>query len=393
MGEKEKEFCIMNYKNTILIIIDGLPVNTFQKAKTPFIDHLLNQGASYQTCEVDTIPTVSRSAHATIATGVTPEIHGIYGNRYYDREEKRIRGFGPRSLQVKTFAEKAEKSGKRVAITGNKGLGLSDGPIQILSPGDEGGSSALEILGKGSSIIKTIKNTPALSNSRHRILEQIKKENSASYTKYVEFDNVAAEVVFEILENEKPDILAVNYVGVDKSIHAYGPLSEEGLQTMHNVDRIIQEMFNRINLQQTFCMITADHGNTAVYHHIDLNSEAIIHEKVEAVVTEGRRSARIYLHDRNDVERIAKFYAHHEGVDEVRINDQNPFIIGDIFLYAGEGVTFGVDTKVSRKACHGSLADTDRIVPLVIWNPLQQNGFQIRKQSDIAQTISMVMDF
>ncbi len=380
----------MSYENAFLIIIDGLAINTFEEASTPFIDSLLEKGATSATCEVDSIPTVSRGAHATLATGVTPDIHGIYGNRYYDRQKKQVCGFGPDRLRITTFAEVAERHGKSVAVTGNKGLGLSDGPIQLLSPGDEGGSGALEILGKGASIIRTIKNDPALRNSRNRILEQIQSRQATSYTKYVEFDNIAGDVVFDILTKNKPDILAVTYVGVDKSSHAYGPLSEEAFKTMSNVDRLIKLMFEKIDPAKTFCIITADHGNTAVSNYIDLWALASP-EKVEALVTEGRRSARVYLCNRQDVAAVAEFYAAYDGVDEVQINYNDPYTIGDIFLYAAADTTFGVDTKVSRKACHGSLADSDRIVPIVVWNPLQQNGFQFRKQSDIAKALMVAM--
>ncbi|RMH74163.1 MAG: hypothetical protein D6675_00455 [Gemmatimonadetes bacterium] len=383
----------MAYQHAFLIIIDGLPLNTFQQAEIPFIRQLIAAGAQSTTCEVNTLPTVSRGAHATIATGVTPAQHGIYGNRYYDRIQKRVRGFGPAQLRRVTFAHYAEQQGKRVAVTGNKGLGLSDGSLEALLPGDEGGSGALEILGKGASILRTVKNDPMLRDARRQILSEIQQKNTASYTKYIEFDNVAARLVFDILEHDHPDILAVNFVGADKAIHAYGPTSPEALQTLANIDRLIQCMFERVNPHQTFCLITADHGNTAVTRHIDLTTSGTHAGSIEAIVTEGRRSARIYLSDRASLPEVEMRYRHHPGVGLVKVNHNDPFTNGDLWLYAAGQTTFGVDTKITRRACHGSPADSDRLVPMVIWNPLQANGYRIQQQTDIAGALAHAMNF
>lgn len=51
---------------------------------------LMNQGFMLSNAHYNYIPTVTGPGHASVYTGTTPAVHGILGNDWYDRDEKRM---------------------------------------------------------------------------------------------------------------------------------------------------------------------------------------------------------------------------------------------------------------------------------------------------------------
>lgn len=80
-------------KLVVLIVIDQLPTYAFERDRHLFrggLARLLEHGA-YATLEIPFANTFTAPGHATIATGVLPREHGIVGNDWYRRDEKRAR--------------------------------------------------------------------------------------------------------------------------------------------------------------------------------------------------------------------------------------------------------------------------------------------------------------
>jgi len=77
----------------VLIVIDQLPTSELERDRHLYrggLARLLRDGA-YATTEVPYASTFTAPGHATIGTGVLPRAHGIVGNDWYRRDEKRIR--------------------------------------------------------------------------------------------------------------------------------------------------------------------------------------------------------------------------------------------------------------------------------------------------------------
>src|ERR1700751_6116209 len=75
----------------VLVSLDGLAAFYFDdpKAEMPNLHSLAQQGARASSM-MAVIPTVTWPNHTTLVTGVTPELHGVVGNNYFDRQKKAV---------------------------------------------------------------------------------------------------------------------------------------------------------------------------------------------------------------------------------------------------------------------------------------------------------------
>ena len=75
----------------VLVSLDGLASFYLNdpKAEMPTLRALAREGAVARSM-VPVIPTVTWPNHTTLATGVTPALHGVIGNTYFDREKRGI---------------------------------------------------------------------------------------------------------------------------------------------------------------------------------------------------------------------------------------------------------------------------------------------------------------
>ena len=87
---------------------------------------LMRDGYYYANTHYNYVPTYTAPGHASIYTGATPDLHGIVGNDWYDREEQRLRyctededhpivggegkGMSCYSLRATTFTDELEMS-------------------------------------------------------------------------------------------------------------------------------------------------------------------------------------------------------------------------------------------------------------------------------------------
>lgn len=101
----------------ILIMIDGVSAEYFatHRARVPHMAALAEQGTVVDTLAADT-PATSLPGRTSILTGVTPDVHGIYGNVIWDGE--RFRYANPDDVRIETLPKRAKDAGLDVAITG-----------------------------------------------------------------------------------------------------------------------------------------------------------------------------------------------------------------------------------------------------------------------------------
>ena len=78
----------------VLIVVDQLPSWSFERDR-PLFSHgfarLLRDGAVVPTAEIPYAHPFTAPGHASIATGAPPSVHGVIGNRWYRRAERRAR--------------------------------------------------------------------------------------------------------------------------------------------------------------------------------------------------------------------------------------------------------------------------------------------------------------
>ncbi len=78
----------------VMIVIDQLPSWAFERDRALFtggLGRLLREGAYVKRATLPYANTFTAPGHATIATGTTPNVHGVVGNQWWRRAEQRER--------------------------------------------------------------------------------------------------------------------------------------------------------------------------------------------------------------------------------------------------------------------------------------------------------------
>lgn len=80
-------------KLAVLLIFDQLRGDYLEKWRPVLgaggFRRLLEQGTSFRNCHYPYADTVTGAGHASVATGCSPDIHGVIGNTWYDRASRR----------------------------------------------------------------------------------------------------------------------------------------------------------------------------------------------------------------------------------------------------------------------------------------------------------------
>lgn len=78
---------VVKSQKLLLISLDGFRHDLRQKATTPHLDWIVNNGVSTDYV-MNVFPTITIPNHQSIVTGLFPESHGLLGNKMYDRKTK-----------------------------------------------------------------------------------------------------------------------------------------------------------------------------------------------------------------------------------------------------------------------------------------------------------------
>ena len=114
-------------KLVVAIVVDQMRYDFLENLGHNFSENgfkkLLRNGYNFKNNHFNYVPTVTAPGHASVSTGSTPSVHGIVGNDWYDRKEKKeiycttdtnydnIGGnayYGkksPKNMKVKSFAD------------------------------------------------------------------------------------------------------------------------------------------------------------------------------------------------------------------------------------------------------------------------------------------------
>ncbi|MGB5652619.1 MAG: alkaline phosphatase family protein [Robiginitalea sp.] len=81
-------------KLVVGLIVDQMRFDFLEKYQEHFgeggFNRLLREGYSFENTHYNYMPTVTAAGHASIYTGVTPSVHGVIENSWYERESKRM---------------------------------------------------------------------------------------------------------------------------------------------------------------------------------------------------------------------------------------------------------------------------------------------------------------
>lgn len=344
-------------QKVVIIVLDGFSSRYLNYLdKNSNIYKLLSM-STYNLSSSTVYPSHTCTAHTTIMTGCYAEKHGIIGNVFYNAKtgssDKNI--YSDR-IKTDTIFTIAKKNGLKTAIVSGKDdlakLFEKDCDIKV-SPGN---------------YPEYVDKAPTLKDS----------DNNDEYFKYNmdttkwDFDSLE-----KVLKEKSPNVVLVNIQSPDYVGHRFGPDSSQIKQVVKEIDDCIGDFYqfiykNKI-IDNTSVVITADHGMTSVSKAIPLNVLISNNFEKAAGVVDGR-NGYIWLNGENQ-DKVVSFLKKQEGIDKIILKSSDEAkklkidnsACPDIILNSKPGYLFlPEDLLYKYKGMHGSLDETDMIVP-VIW--------------------------
>lgn len=196
----------------LFITIDGFRPDYVELYEPKSIKEIISQGVRVR--KATTIfPSLTTPAMCSLITGAYPKTTGIACNSQYVKELDKIVS-SPRDNKAETIAETLQKHGWKTAAI----------------------------------------NQFMLENRGVNIYKSVGYDNSTAVT----------EAIFQILENNQAQFIAVIYGKTDSIGHKYGPFSEEMKKTVFEIDREIGKIISFLKKKniynETLIVLSSDHG-------------------------------------------------------------------------------------------------------------------------------------
>jgi predicted AlkP superfamily pyrophosphatase or phosphodiesterase len=222
---------------TIIISLDGFRADFLQRGLTPTLNAFIEDGISPHYM-LPSFPSVTFPNHFTLVTGLYPESHGVVGNSFWDTElqEEFYYTDPARSMQPKWWKGEplwvtAEDQGVRSAIH--------------MWPGSEAHIGDFE-----PTYVDVFNKEEKLSNKVKRVFTWL--------------DTPGPDHPRYDASTPRPQLIAAYVPNVDADGHLYGPNSTEIRSTIHDVDDMLNDLFEGLeqrNLTNIVnVVVVSDHG-------------------------------------------------------------------------------------------------------------------------------------
>jgi predicted AlkP superfamily pyrophosphatase or phosphodiesterase len=412
----------------ILISIDGLAAYNFEDrfADMPTIRWMAENGVRAQGMET-CFPSVTWPTHTTLVTGVRPGRHGVLGNNYYDRSQKKKIPLIPDPLfdkeeivKVPTIYDVAQRAGlKTSGVNWPASRNARHLNWQIPDVGDQ----AIYEKATTPSLLAELK---AKGVPIERQAEWAKAGNVGKAPR----DWMYTRIAEHILQTHRPNVLVIHYVTVDSFAHTHGGNSPEVRWAANDSDHRVRELVDTVKAaglaDRTTFFVTADHGFADYTRNINLNAllrskgllttagNNIVDSKVYFLAQGG--GGMLYIQDSAQRERIiaelVPALKSVEGIEAVIPSsefasvghltpDQNPHE-PDILVAAAAGYSFA-DNPASKdlitpaggtKGTHGNHPNNPLLdATFVAWGAGIKPGVKLSRirNVDVAPTMAAVL--
>ncbi len=289
----------------VLISVDGLAAYYLDdpKAEMPNIRALAAEGARAESMKAST-PTVTWPNHTTLVTGVTPAIHGVVGNNYYDRAAgtKQTLIWDPvfdkdEIVKVPTLYDVAnglKTASMRWPATRNAKS------LDWTMPDMKWGPAQKKYI------------TPW-------VLEEAAKEGLTFETETsseILHDEACVRVFISILKTHRPQFALLHLVDVDHTEHSKGPRSAGAYEIIKAADAQVGLVWEELKKDfpgKATIVLVSDHGfstiERTVLPNILLRQAGVIKENAKnnpVQIISQAGSAMVYILDEKHRESIAK---------------------------------------------------------------------------------------
>lgn len=325
---------------TVVVVVDQLrgdEVETYEPLWRYGFRRLLDEGRLYRRAMLPYGRTETAAGHATIATGVTPRLHGIVDKQFFDARTGRVTpvcasdpsGCGPQNLRVDTLGDRLKERwpAARVVAVGAKPrsatlLGGRRGdivawvdPVRNAMTGRHGSEPGIpQWLERyytqvaGSDRIARIWELPRLPEPfasrvdaapgemdpghgttfpHHLPVEGTERDHYSGWFCTPDADRAIVDTAGQIIRRlqlgrkEAPDLLLISLGAFDTIGHAFGPDSLERVAALTELDRQLGDLLDVVHDalgHRAVVAVTSDHG---------------IDSTVAAARAQGNTSARV----------------------------------------------------------------------------------------------------
>ncbi|MHA1269667.1 MAG: alkaline phosphatase family protein [Candidatus Helarchaeota archaeon] len=309
-----------------MIILDGCPIEPLRKAKTTFIDEIIERGFSSLNCKA-VFPTATYTGHSAIITGSYPNKNGMVANQFFDRNDnlsKHFDNFDPNLyINMNTIFEYLKNLN----------------PISICEPVYRGAKKII--------LPKEINEFP------------VEKRNEIIYQNSI-----------KLIKNNNSDFFMINFSAVDSIGELYGPNSNKYKETLEKVDGYLNDLYNEsLKLKETGLIITADHGLTEIKSYFNLQHYIKELGFNEVICLPSHRICHIYLLGVSinellpyieECKKVGKILTEKDFY-KLNINHERS---GDLLAIANNHIEFEVK---NLNGSHGGLSTEEMTVPLLLY--------------------------
>jgi predicted AlkP superfamily pyrophosphatase or phosphodiesterase len=271
----------------VLFVVDQMRADYLDRFRARFGPDGFRQllaGARFTECAYPYAITETAPGHATLATGTTPDRHGIVGNEWYDRALGRMvtsvedpaaplvgasgTGASPRRLLADTLGD-----GMRLA-TGGRALTFAvagKDRAAILSVGAMASGAYWYDEGSGRMVTSNYfrDSLPAWA-SRFDASHYAGKRTADDFRRQPAFHDMLLDFAASLVEGEHlgedddPDLLVVGLSGVDFLGHHVGPYDHALEEMLVRLDGQIADFLRRLDMRigrdRLIVALSADHG-------------------------------------------------------------------------------------------------------------------------------------
>lgn len=323
--EHEGEASAAEGRTTVFwVSIDGFRPDYLDRANTPTLDRLLEEGA-YTRLLAPGFPSVTFSSHVTQVTGVHVDRHGVAGNTFYDRATGELHRYpGPYSLvESEAIWETATRQGVRVAVF--------DWPMSHQQEGEH----TAAYFGEG---------------YNPRLPDQVRINQA--------LDAWAED------EHDQPLQLLMGYaVSVDRPGHRFGPDSELMVGPIEDADALISDALDRaLSLwrrtagddDEFYFVMSTDHGMSPVRAQVHPGRLLDVADRTDIRIVTSANVANVFLDRIEDeaerealTEHMLVAAAKHDFAGAYRADElaeshryAHPTRTGDLIVIMDSGYTF-----------------------------------------------------
>ena len=217
---------------TVIISLDGLRWDYLDAYDVPFMDQLAREGV--KAVMQPSFPSKTFPNHYTLATGLTPDHHGIIANTFWDREKGVEFSLGNK-------------------VTRADGRYYGGDPVWLTAKHQ--GVKTATVFWVGSDV--TI-------NGDHPTYWLDYQ------TQQLDFPSRVEEIIrlLKLPEKDRPHLVMAYFEEPDRSGHNYGPMNSITRRAVEDMDLLLSNLWARIQLlpiaDKVNFIITGDHGMTSV---------------------------------------------------------------------------------------------------------------------------------